>query len=111
MSDVHDLHKRALEIRTLYDTLNKKQRGKVWGPKEHAMGFVGDVGDLMKLVAAKEGVRAGADVDSRLGHELADCLWSVFILADHYKVDLEKEFKRTMKYLEKRITKELQDVR
>ena len=107
MSDLRDAQKRALEIRAMYDELNKKQRNHTWDAKDHAMGFVGDVGDLMKLVAAKEGVRAGADVDSRLGHELADCLWSVFVLADHYNIDLEKEFVRTMDYLEKRIAKEL----
>ena len=107
MSTINDLQKRALEIRSMYDELNKRQRGRVWNAKDHAMGFVGDVGDLMKLVAAKEGVRAGADIDSRLGHELADCMWSVFVIANHYGVDMEKEFARTMDYLEKRITKEL----
>lgn len=106
MSDFEELKNRAIEIRKMYDGLNQTQRGRKWDPKDHAMGFVGDVGDLMKLVAAKEGVRAGADVDSRLGHELADCLWSLFILAEHYNIDLKKEFVRTMDYLEKRIAKE-----
>lgn len=103
MSDLNDLQKRALKIRSDYDALNMKQRGRKWTAKDHAMGFVGDVGDLMKLVAAKEGVRPAANVDSQLGHELADCMWSVFVLADHYGIDVEKEFIRTMDYLEKRI--------
>ena len=103
MSDITELRERALEIRRKYDELNKAQHNGAWGPKDHAMGFVGDVGDLMKLIAAKEGIRAGTDIDSRLGHELADCLWSLFVLAEHYNIDLEKEFKRTMDYLDKRI--------
>ncbi len=108
MSDISDLKKQALEIRAKYDELNIKQHGKKWTPRDHAMGFVGDVGDLMKLVAAKEGVRSYPDVDSRLGHELADCLWSIFVLADEYGIDLEEAFSRTMAYLDKRISKELQ---
>lgn len=106
MSEFEELKQRAIKVRQMYDELNQKARNRKWDAKDHAMGFVGDVGDLMKLVAAKEGVRAGADIDSRLGHELADCLWSIFILAEHYDIDLKKEFDRTMDYLEKRITKE-----
>jgi NTP pyrophosphatase (non-canonical NTP hydrolase) len=108
MTDFQDLQRRTLEIKAKYDELNLKQRRHIWTVKDYAMGFGGDVGDLMKLVAAKEGVRAGADIDSQLGHELADCLWSVIVLADHYGIDLGKEFVRTMNYLEKRIAKELE---
>lgn len=107
MSDLSALQTRALEILRQYNALNKKRHGHKWTPKDHAMGFVGDVGDLMKLVAAKEGVRPANNVDSKLGHELADCLWSIFVLANHYDIDLESEFDRTMDYLDKRISKEL----
>lgn len=108
MSEFKELKDRAIKIRQLYDQKNQQQRGRKWDAKDHAMGLVGDTGDLMKLVAAKEGVRAATDLDSRLGHELADCLWSLFILAEHYDIDLEKEFERTMSYLEKRIAKEME---
>jgi NTP pyrophosphatase (non-canonical NTP hydrolase) len=66
-------------------------------------GFVGDVGDLMKLVMAKAGARPIADVDRRLAHELSDCLWSVLVLAQLYNVDLEREFLRTMDTLEAKL--------
>lgn len=41
------------------------------------LGFLGDVGDLAKLVQGKAGVRPRPDLDEALAHELADCLWSV----------------------------------
>ena len=63
-------------------------------------GLVGDVGDLMKLVMAKAGSRPVEDLDRRLAHELADCLWSVLTLADAYDVDLETSFTSTMDELE-----------
>lgn len=107
MSDFEELKNRAVKIREMYDDLNQQQRDRKWDAKDYAMGFVGDVGDLMKLVAAKEGMRAGADIDNRLGHELADCLWSVLVLAEYYGIDLKNDFERTMDHLEKRISKEL----
>ena len=60
------------------------------------LGFLGDVGDLAKLVQGKAGVRPRADLDGALAHELADCLWSVIVLADCYDVDLEQAFTSTM---------------
>lgn len=105
MSDLQDLQKRAQEIAEKYTELNVKQGHKEWGPKDHAMGFVTDVGELMELVMAKEGMRHIDDADAKLKHELADCLWSTLVLAKHYNVDLEKEFLATMDYLEERIRK------
>nr|WP_255645756.1 hypothetical protein [Actinoplanes polyasparticus] len=55
---------------------------------------MGDVGDLAKLVMAVDGRREIPDARARLGHELADCLWSVLVLADRYGVDLAVEFSR-----------------
>jgi NTP pyrophosphatase (non-canonical NTP hydrolase) len=60
------------------------------------IGFVGDVGDLAKLVQGKAGIRPTPDLDSKIAHELADCLWSVLTLADAYGIDLERSFADTM---------------
>jgi NTP pyrophosphatase (non-canonical NTP hydrolase) len=103
MSDITELQERALKVRELYSELNRKDGHEPWGGKEYAMGFVGDVGDLLKLVMAKEKLRDTTDVDAKLAHELADCLWCVFVLADHYDVDIEKEFTKTMNELQVRI--------
>ena len=103
MSDVQDLQRRAIEIRKQYEALNASSGRNVWQIKEYMMGFIGDVGDLMKLVMAKENLRDADDLDARLAHELADCLWCVLILSDHYKVDLAATFKETMNELERRI--------
>ena len=64
------------------------------------MGFVGDVGDLMKLVMAQSGVRKIPDVESQLAHELADCLWSLLVLSQMCGTDLEHAFLQTMDDLE-----------
>lgn len=96
----NDLIQRAISIRNQYAELEHHQYGREWTPPEIALGFLGDVGDLMKLIQAKQGVRNIHDVDHKLAHELADCLWSIMVLAHSYDVDLENAFLNTMHDLE-----------
>ena len=103
MSDVKDLAKRALSIKQQYDQLNVADGHKKWDGVDYLAGFVGDVGNLSKLVMAKEGRRRGEDVESKLSHELGDCLWSLLVLADYFDIDIEKAFNGTMDELEERL--------
>ena len=102
-----DVTKRALEIRSLYGQLEVKKYGRRWSREELALGFAGDVGDLMKLVVAEEGARDIADSKARLAHELADCLWSVLALAHEYDIDLQTSFFDTMAQLHGHINEDL----
>jgi NTP pyrophosphatase (non-canonical NTP hydrolase) len=100
-----ELTRIAVGMRARYATLEISRGGAPWSRAELAQGFVGDVGALMKLVMAREGRReAPADLDAQLEHELADCLWSVLVLAEAYGVDLERAFATTMHGLEKKLT-------
>lgn len=100
-----EISQRAVEVKTKYDKLNAK-RGVTWNEQNLMSGFVGDVGDLSKIIMAKHGLRVMEDIDSKLAHELSDCLWSVLVLADKYKIDLASEFCKTMDSLVQRIEKE-----
>jgi NTP pyrophosphatase (non-canonical NTP hydrolase) len=102
-----DLVKRAVAIRSKYDALNLQKRNVEWNEQQLMAGFVGDVGDLSKIIMAKHGLRDMEDVDKKLAHELSDCLWSVLVLANKYGVDLEVEFMQTMQHLDARIDTEL----
>ncbi|MEV4266413.1 nucleotide pyrophosphohydrolase [Kribbella sp. NPDC049584] len=88
------LQARAVEISKLYDRHNTSAGRTEWTTGDLALGFAGDEGDLAKLVMAVDGRREIDDARSRLGHELADCLWSVLVLADRYHIDLAAEFAR-----------------
>jgi NTP pyrophosphatase (non-canonical NTP hydrolase) len=100
--EFNELSRRALEIREGYAAQETARGGRPWSRAELAQGFVGDVGDLMKLLMAKDGLRAATDLDARLAHELADCLWSILVLAKLCDVDLEQAFVKTMNELEQR---------
>ncbi len=75
--------------------------GRTWTDEEIALGFVGDVGDVMKLVQARNGVRDIPDGETGLAHELADCLWCVLVLSRTYHIDLERAFSEMMDNLER----------
>lgn len=101
--DFQTLVRRAMEIRQQYAALEEATHGRAWSREDVAMGFVGDVGDLVKLVMAHSGVRRIADADQKLAHELADCLWSILVLSALYGIDLEHAFLQTMDDLEQQI--------
>jgi NTP pyrophosphatase (non-canonical NTP hydrolase) len=102
------LRQRALAVRQQYAELEHARYGREWTREELAMGLVGDVGDLMKLVMAHSGIRAIPDADKKLAHELADCLWAVLVLAELYHIDLEHAFLQTMDELEQHIAAQQQ---
>lgn len=103
MSNLVELQQRAQQIRQKYDELNAVDGHSKWDGADYVAGFVGDVGDLVKLAMAKDGKRRGENVDAKLKHELGDCLWSLLIIANHYGVDLEEAFNGTMDELEERL--------
>jgi NTP pyrophosphatase (non-canonical NTP hydrolase) len=96
--------KHALEIRKQYEIKEKQLHGSAWTNEEIALGFVGDVGDLAKLIVAQNGKRDIPNSREKLEHELADCLWSIIVLAQIHGVDLESSFIKTMKELEKHLS-------
>lgn len=106
---IDELRQQAMRIHDLYDQLNLRERGRVWTREEFMLGFVGDVGDLSKLVMAAEGAREMPGGRAALEHELAACLWSVLILAHRYNVDLEAAFHRAMAELDTAINTRLPD--
>ena len=102
-----DLQKAALELNVLYEKLETQRWGRVWSTQELALGFMGDVGDLAKLVQAHAGVRDIDDCQAKLGHELSDCLWSIMVLAHKCGVDLQAAFVRNTEQLIAHVSGEL----
>jgi NTP pyrophosphatase (non-canonical NTP hydrolase) len=100
MSDISKLQDRAMEIRRRYNDLEKKQGSEPWDALKLAKGFKKDVGDLIEIL------EAGGN-RQKLNHELADCLWSVLVIARKLDIDIERAFWTTMLELDGRIDKEM----
>ena len=101
--DLEELTKAAVSVRALYDAATERKCGRAWNHEEIMLGFMGDVGELSTLVQGKSGVRPRDDLDAALGHELADCLWSILVLAHEYGINLESEFLATMRELTQKL--------
>ena len=104
-----DLQQKAIDNKNRYHLLEEKKYGRRWTTSQIMQGFVVDVGELMQLVMAKEGIRDdhGDDLDAEVAHELSDCLYSVFVLAYKLGVDLESTYMSAMEKLESRIGREM----
>ena len=95
----------ALTVRKEYEEKEKQLYDSPWTREEIALGFVGDVGDLAKLVLAENGKRNIANSKEKLEHELADCLWSLIVLSKLHDIDLETSFMKTMEELKSHLLK------
>jgi NTP pyrophosphatase (non-canonical NTP hydrolase) len=102
-----DLEKSALRLNDLYEQLEVKKWGRAWTTQELALGFMGDVGDLAKLIQANAGIRDIDDCKAKLGHELSDCLWSILVLANKCGIDLQTEFVKNTRELSEYVSGEL----
>jgi len=102
--DFQEISRKAITVRKLYEEFEARQYGAPWTSEEIALGFVGDVGDLEKLVMAESGRRTILESKIKLAHELADCLWSALVLANLHNIDLEKTFLETMNNLERQLS-------
>ena len=98
--DFAALTARALAVREGYEEYERRTYGRPWSLGELTLGLVGDVGDLAKLVQAREGVRSIENAHAKLDHELADLLWSAIVIAARCDVDLEVAFVETMDELD-----------
>jgi NTP pyrophosphatase (non-canonical NTP hydrolase) len=102
-----DLEASALALNALYEKLEVMRWGRAWTTQELALGFMGDVGDLAKLIQANAGVRDIEDCKAKLGHELLDCLWSILVLAHKCGIDLEAEFVKNTREISEHVRREL----
>lgn len=98
-----ELQERALDLRKRFAAFEEKKFGRSWTKEELALGFIGDVGDLAKLLLAQEGVRDIPDAKEKLAHELSDCLWSIIVLAKLHDIELEGAYLATMQSLEEKL--------
>ncbi len=100
-----DIIARARHVRSLYENYEREHYGREWSTAEIALGLMGDLGDLAKLIQAHLGVRgklSDQELKAKLSHELADCLWSILVLSDKLQINLGDAFDTTMDALEER---------
>ncbi|MEI8312917.1 MAG: hypothetical protein WCH98_19385 [Verrucomicrobiota bacterium] len=92
---------RSVQIRKLYNELERLHHGGPWTNQEDFIGFVRDVGELGRMVMASEGRWAyEGDPGKDLPDKLSECLWWIFVLSDRLGIDINTAFSSKMVELE-----------
>ena len=104
--DLESARQRAMEVRALYEAIERRLNGRVWTLQELMLGFGNDVGTVGRLVLAHDGTWAiGGDVDAQLAHKLSESLWWVLVIAERLGIDISEAFADTMDRIEHGLTR------
>ena len=103
---IDEMQHSALKLRELFAQLEAKN-GTSWDTRAIMEGFTVDVGELMELVMAHEGLRKVDNLDEKIAHELSDCLWSILVLAHYLGVDLNTAYPDTLTKLTTKLNAKL----
>lgn len=99
-----EVTQRVLAIKKAYRDKNVTDGHKKWDVSDYMSGLVGDIGDLSKLIMAKQRLRGfDDDIDAALQHEIGDCFWSLIVLCDELGMTVEDAMEKTLKDLEERL--------
>ena len=99
-----EIQKVSLFLKRKYEQSDLVVNRKTWSRADLVRGFIADIGSLSKLTMAADGLRQIPDFENKLGHEFADCLWSLAVLAHEYGIDVEKEFFKLQELLLNRLS-------
>ncbi|MFX0139915.1 MAG: nucleotide pyrophosphohydrolase [Candidatus Hodarchaeota archaeon] len=75
------------------------EHGGYWPPLSMVCAIMEELGEVAREVNSLEGYKPKKSkiLESNLGIELADLLFSIICIANHYKIDLGIEFNKTFK--------------
>ena len=93
------------EVQETVKELKKKldEKHGAWGPFALVTDLVEEVGEIAEAVKAREGAKPGKELsEEKLGMELADAIYSIAALANHYNIGLEENFEKIISSIRKR---------
>jgi len=74
------------------------ERGKIWTPFVMVTDLLEEAGEVAAVVKGLEGFKSPekSKTKNMLAAELSDMLYIIFVLAEHYGVELEETFLQTV---------------
>jgi len=81
-------------------------RGKGWNPFVIVTDILEEAGEVASIVKGLEGFKPPEKPKTKemLATELSDLLYGVFVLAEHYNLNLEESFVKTVEGYKRRFT-------
>ena len=80
--------------------VKEKMPGKPWGIYQRFNDLVEETGELANAIQVKEGWKTKNRSKADLVDSVCDVLFSTFLIANHYRVDLEKEYPKILKEID-----------
>ncbi len=90
------------EIQKITKKIVKKFPGKQWKVEVRTLDLVEEIGELCNAILIKEGHKGKKRAKADLADSLVDILFDLVLLADIYKVDLNKEYSKMIREIIKR---------
>ncbi|MHA1292813.1 MAG: nucleotide pyrophosphohydrolase [Promethearchaeota archaeon] len=91
---------KSVDLRGLQERLDNwiKNHGGYWPPLAMLTAIVEELGELAREINSLEGFKPKKPTEREvnIGEELADVLFSVICLANHYKIDLNDELNQVL---------------
>ena len=84
------------------DLVAKKMPNKGWTIHNRFVELVEEVGELANAIQATEGYKSKNRQKSEVIDSVCDILFQVLQIANHYKVDLDKEYPKVLKQIDTR---------
>lgn len=83
----------------------EETRTKKWTPEVVLAYLMEEVGELSNAILVKEGLKHQNRKKADLPDSICDVLFNLFIIAEYYHVDLEKEYLKVLQKFQERIRK------
>ena len=106
--DLKEFQKKSIEVKNLYEQLEKKVSGKSWTRGELSRALIADIGAAMKLMMAEDGLIIIEGSKEKLTHEMGDIIWAVLVLCEKYNIDAQEALMGTLQELDERIKKQME---
>jgi NTP pyrophosphatase (non-canonical NTP hydrolase) len=80
----------------------RKFPGKQWKAEVRSLDLVEEVGELCNAILVREGHKGKKRAKAELADSLVDILFDLILLADIYKIDLDKEYLKMIADIKRR---------
>ena len=80
-----------------------KIRSKKWTPEAMLVDLTEEVGELANSILVKEGFKNKKRAKADLVDSICDALFDLYMIAEHYGIDVEKEYGKVLEQLQLRI--------
>ncbi len=91
------------ELRDSTQSITQKMPGnEKWTIQNRFVELVEEVGELGNAIQTDEGFKSKKRKKSELVDSVCDVLFEVFAIAAHYKVDLDTEYPKVLKFIDDR---------